>query len=121
MVIRELELERRGLRYWMADPNLWVPFEDGSSFGQWIDDSRTQANLEELGVSARDVDGYWAYEELFDQARRSLRKGERDTWLGDAPTREEIEELLGGDQTMIDLLFEASIADVLDDHSPTSA
>ena len=115
-VIRELELERRGLRYWMADPNLWVPFEDGTSFGQWIDDSRTQANLEELGVSARDVDGYWAYEELFDQARRRLRKGERDTWVGDSPTREELEELVGGDQTMIDLLFEASIGDVLDDH-----
>ena len=33
-VIQELELERRGLRYWMADPNLWVPFEDGTSFAQ---------------------------------------------------------------------------------------
>src|SRR5213080_67377 len=53
VVIRELELERRGLRYWMADPNLWVPFEDGTAFGQWLDDSRTQANLEELGVSPR--------------------------------------------------------------------
>jgi phytoene dehydrogenase-like protein len=115
-VIRELELERRGLRYWMADPNLWVPFEDGTSFGQWVDDSRTQANLEELGLSKRDIDGYWAYEELFDEVRRRLRKGERDTWVGDSPTREEIEELVGGDQTMIDLLFEASIADVLDDH-----
>jgi phytoene dehydrogenase-like protein len=116
VVIRELDLERRGLRYWMADPNLWVPFEDGTSFGQWLDDSKTQANLEELGVSKRDIEGYWAYEELFDQARRRLRKGARDTWLGDAPTREEIEELLGGDRTMIDLVFEASIADVLDDH-----
>ncbi|MET0927448.1 MAG: FAD-dependent oxidoreductase, partial [Solirubrobacterales bacterium] len=26
LVIDELELERRGLRYWVADPNLWVPF-----------------------------------------------------------------------------------------------
>ena len=116
VVIRELELERRGLRYWMADPNLWVPFEDGTSFGQWLDDSRTQGNLEELGVSARDIDGYWAYEEVFDQARRRLRKGERDTWVGDAPTRAEIEELLEGDRTLIDLVFEASIADVLDEH-----
>ena len=116
VIIRELELERRGLRYWMADPNLWVPFEGGTSFGQWLDDSKTQASLEELGVSARDIDGYWAYEELFDSARRRLRKGERDTWAGDAPTRAEIEELLEGDRTMIDLLFEASIADVLDDH-----
>ena len=85
---RELELERRGLRYWMADPNLWVPFEDGTSFGQWLDDSRTQANLEGLGVSKRDIEGYWAYEELFDDVRRRLRKGERDTWVGDSPTRE---------------------------------
>ena len=116
LVIRELELERRGLRYWMADPNLWVPFDDGTAFGQWLDHSRTQANLEELGVSAADIEGYWAYEELFDEVRRKLRQGERDTWVGEAPTRAEIEELLGSDRTMIDLVFEASIADVLDDH-----
>ena len=116
VVIRELELERRGLRYWMADPNLWVPFDDGTAFGQWLDHSRTQANLEELGVSAGDIEGYWAYEELFDEVRRKLRQGERDTWVGEAPTRAEIEELLGSDRTMIDLVFEASIADVLDDH-----
>jgi phytoene dehydrogenase-like protein len=115
LVIDELELRRRGLRYWMADPNLWVPFDDGTAFGQWLDPARTQANLEQLGVSARDIEGYWAYEELFDEARRRLRKGSRDTWVGDAPIRAEIEELLG-DQTMIDLVFEASIADVLDDH-----
>ncbi|HYY74232.1 MAG TPA: NAD(P)/FAD-dependent oxidoreductase, partial [Solirubrobacterales bacterium] len=67
-------------------------------------------------VSARDIEGYWAYEGLFDEVRRRLRKGERDTWVGDAPSRAEIEELLGGDAAMLDLLFEASIADVLDDH-----
>jgi phytoene dehydrogenase-like protein len=115
-VIRELELEQRGLRYWVADPNLWVPFPDGTSFGQFLDDDRTQANLSELGVSRRDIDGYWAYEEIFDETRKRLRKGERDTWVGDAPTRAEIEELLHGEQAMIDLVFEASIADVLDDH-----
>jgi phytoene dehydrogenase-like protein len=116
LVIRELELERRGLRYWVADPNLWVPFDDGSAFGQWLDDSKTQANLEELGVSAADIDGYWAYEELFDDVRKRLRKGARDTWVGDTPSRGEIEELLGGSREMIDLVFEASIADVLDQY-----
>src|SRR4029079_6987142 len=35
VVIDELGLRKRGLRYWMADPNLWVPFEDGTSFGQF--------------------------------------------------------------------------------------
>jgi len=116
LVIDELELERRGLRYWVADPNLWVPFDDGTAFGQWLDDDKTQANLEELGVSKSDIDGYWAYEELFDEVRRKLRKGARDTWVGDSPRRAELEELLDGNQEMIDLLFEASIADVLDEH-----
>lgn len=113
LVIDELELRRRGLRFFTADPNLWVPFEDGTAFGQFLDDERTRANLDALGVSEADQRGYWAYEELFDQTRIRLRKGEHDTWVGDAPTRGQIEELLD-DQEMVDLVFEDSIADVLD-------
>ena len=69
-----------------------------------------------MGLSAKDVEGYWAYEHLFDEIRRRLRTGERDTWVGESPTRAEIEELLRGDQTMIDVVFTASMAEVLDDH-----
>ncbi|MGE5408544.1 MAG: phytoene desaturase family protein [Syntrophothermus sp.] len=116
LVIRELDLRRRGLRVFVADPNLWVPFDDGTSFGQWLDDARTQANLEEMGISKKDIEGYWAYEELFDEARKRLRTGARDSWVGDTPTRPELEEMLHGEQEMIDLLFEASIADVLDEY-----
>ena len=116
LVIKELELRRRGFECYVADPNLWVPFEDGTAFGQWLDDAKTQANLEQLGVSKRDIEGYWAYEHLFDEIRRRLRTRGRDSWVGETPTREEIEELLHGEQTMIDIVFEASIADVLDDH-----
>ena len=116
LVITELGLKQRGLHFDVADPNLWVPFEDGTSFGQWLDDDRTNADLKALGVSAKDVEGYWAYEHLFDEIRRRLRKGERDTWLGESPTRAEIEELLKGEQTMIDVVFDASMAEVLDDH-----
>ncbi len=116
VVMRELDLRRRGLRFFVADPNLWVPFEDGTSFGQWLDDSHTQADLEAMGLSKRDIEGYWAYEELFDDVRRKLRTGARDSWIGDSPGRAELEEMLGGEQEMIDLLFEASIADVLDEY-----
>ena len=112
LVIDELQLRRRGLRFFTADPNLWVPFEDGTAFGQFLDDEKTKANLDALGVSEADQKGYWAYEELFDQTRIRLRKGERDTWVGDTPTRAQIEEILG-DQEMVDLVFEDSIADVL--------
>jgi phytoene dehydrogenase-like protein len=115
-VIRELDLRRRGFECYVADPNLWVPFDDGTSFGQWLDDNKTQQSLEDLEVSKKDIDGYWAYEHLFDEIRRRLRTGERDTWLGGTPTRDEIEELLKGEQTMIDVVFSASIAEVLDDH-----
>ncbi len=78
-MIRELALNRRGLHVHLADPNLWVPFEDGTSFGQWVDDARTQADLDALKVSAKDQAGYWAYEHLFDSIRLRLRTGERDT------------------------------------------
>ncbi|MCB0828165.1 MAG: NAD(P)/FAD-dependent oxidoreductase [Solirubrobacterales bacterium] len=114
LVIDELDLRKRGLRFFTADPNLWVPFEDGTAFGQFLDDQRTQANLDALGVSAGDQKGYWEYERLFDQVRIKLRKGARDTWVGDSPSRDEIEQILGGDREMIDLCFNDSIADVLE-------
>jgi phytoene dehydrogenase-like protein len=116
LVIRELDLKRRGFECFIADPNLWVPFDDGTAFAQWLDDGRTQQCLLDLDVSKKDIDGYWAYEHVFDEIRRRLRTGERDTWLGATPTRAEIEELLHGEQHMIDIVFSASIADVLDDY-----
>ncbi len=116
VVIQELQLRQRGLHVHVADPNLWVPFEDGTSFGQWLDDARTQRDLDDLKVSAADQQGYWAYEHLFDEIRKRLRTGERDTWIGESPSRAELEELLHGEQTMVDVVFEASIAEVLDDH-----
>ena len=112
-VIRELDLNRRGLEVYVADPQLWVPFEDGTAFGQWMDHERTVQGLKDIGVSSADIEGYLSYEKFFDDMRIKLRKGARDTWVGDSPTRAELEEILGN-QMMIDALFEASIADVLD-------
>jgi phytoene dehydrogenase-like protein len=83
VVIRELELRRRGYECYVADPNLWVPFADGTSFAQWLDPARTQAGLEALGCSKRDIEGYWAYEEIFDEIRKRLRTGARDSWQGE--------------------------------------
>ena len=114
VVIEELDLRRHGLEVFVADPNLWAPFEDGTSLAQWNDDAATQASLDALGLSPADVAGYWAYEQVFDEMRQLLRTRGRDSWIGESPTRDELEEMLGHDQWMIDILFEASIADVLD-------
>ncbi|MCW2879007.1 MAG: putative dehydrogenase/oxidoreductase [Sphaerisporangium sp.] len=114
-VIRDLRLHERGLEVYLADPQLWVPFDDGTVFAQWMDHDKTLAGLRGLGLSQKDIDGYFAYEDLFDQIRIRLRKGTRDTWAGDSPSRAELEELLGGEGLMTDVLFHASIADVLDE------
>jgi phytoene dehydrogenase-like protein len=114
LVIEELELKRHGYRVTPADPNLWCPFEDGTSFASWADDEQTAAAVAALDPG--DVDGYFAYEELFGRIRRVLRDPGRDAWLGDAPSRAELEERLGGDQEAIEVLFEASIAEVVERH-----
>ncbi|MGH9297279.1 MAG: phytoene desaturase family protein, partial [Acidimicrobiales bacterium] len=114
-VIDELSLQKRGLEYYVADPEAWTPFEDGTAFSQWVDDEKTAASLSAIGVSPADQAGYWAYGRLFDGIRRKLRTGTRDCWEGESPSRGEIEELLGRDQTMLDVVFTASIGEVLDD------
>jgi phytoene dehydrogenase-like protein len=115
LVISELGLHERGISIRIADPALFIPFDDGTALVDWADRERTAAGMRELGISERDIQGYREYDERFDRCRRLLRKGERDTWVGDSPSRAEIEELLGGEQDLIDILFNASIADVLDD------
>lgn len=115
VVIDELKLRERGLAYVVSDPEAWTPFEDGTAFSQWIDDARTKASLDGLGVSSRDRDGYFAYQRLFRDIRLKLRNGPRDCWIGDSPARAEIEELLGGEQLMIDVVFSASVKEVLDE------
>jgi phytoene dehydrogenase-like protein len=116
LVIDELDLRRRGLEIRVADPELYIPFEDGTAFAQFLDEDRTAAALHEAGFGEREISGLRDYNELFDRIRRLLRRGERDTWVGDSPSRSEIEELLGGERGLIDVVFEASISDVLDDY-----
>ncbi len=115
VVVRELDLERHGYRAIPADPGLWCPFQDGSSFASFLDEGRTVAHLRRNGFSDRDVRGVLAYDELFRRLRRLLREGPAgDTWRGPSPSREEIEGILGGDEELISVVFEESIADTLD-------
>jgi phytoene dehydrogenase-like protein len=116
LVIDELELRGRGLEIRVADPQLYIPFDDGSAFVQWLDEERTAAKMREAGFGERNVQGLRDYNERFDRIRRLLRSGDRDAWVGESPTRPEIESMLGGEQELIDVVFEASIAEVLDEH-----
>jgi phytoene dehydrogenase-like protein len=114
LVVNELGLERHGYRVVPADPNLWCPFADGTSFAEFIDDEATAAHMRANGFSDADVKGLLAYEDLFDRARLALRHGASgDTWVGSSPSRESLEEILG-DPELVSLVFEDSIVDVLD-------
>jgi phytoene dehydrogenase-like protein len=93
------------------------PFEDGSSLTQWLDEDRTAKEIHAL--APRDVDGYVAYVQLFRRIRSRLRAGgdpARDTWIGDAPDRAALDDLFGDDPEAREVLFEASIADVVERH-----
>ncbi|MBV8981990.1 MAG: NAD(P)/FAD-dependent oxidoreductase [Acidimicrobiia bacterium] len=112
LVIDELDLRRHGYRVHTIDPHIWCPFDDGSAFTMWHDDKKTAASID--AIAPGDVDGYFAYADLFGRIRDSLRNRTRDTWVGDAPTRDEIESLLGNDAEPIDVVFNAPIADVVE-------
>jgi len=112
LVVEELDLRRRGYVVEVVDPHLWCPFDDGTSIALWEDSERSAAAVAEVAPS--DVEGYLAYGALFGRIRRALRAGDRDTWVGDAPDRPALEELLAGDAEAIEVVFEASIADVVE-------
>jgi phytoene dehydrogenase-like protein len=114
LVIEELDLARHGYAVYVADPHLWCPFADGTSLALWDDPRRTAAAVAALAPG--DVDGYLAYEGLFRRLREALRRPGRDTWLGEAPGRAALEELVGHDPELVEVLFEASIADVVEAH-----
>jgi len=114
LVVSELELGRHGFDLVLLDPSLWCPFPDGSSVAVWSDVDRTLAGIADLSPS--DVEGYLAYEALFERIRRALRTGPRDAWVGDSPDRAELAELLAGDPEAQEVLLERAIADVVESH-----
>jgi phytoene dehydrogenase-like protein len=114
LVVDELGLRSHGYAVHHVDPHLWCPFEDGTALTLWDDDERSAAEVARLAPG--DVAGLLRYQALFARARRALREGPRDTWLGEAPGRAEIEDLLGHDSELVGLVFEDSIAEVVERH-----
>ena len=114
LVIAELDLPRHGYRAHVADPSSWCPFEDGESFTEWKDLRRTLAEVGRL--SPGDVEGYAAYQQVYERIRAQLRAPGRDTWLGPSPDRSEIEELVGHDPEAVEVLFEISVAELVERH-----
>ena len=117
LVVEELGLRQRGYRVQPVDPHLWCPFENGTALTLWDEPARTAASVAEIAPG--DVDGYLTYEALFGRLRRTLRGDYTegtDTWLGPSPARAELEERLGHDSKLTEILFHTPIADVIERH-----
>ena len=114
LVVAELDLRRHGFDLVLIDPSLWCPFPDGTSLAVYADAERTLAQVAALAPA--DVDGYRAYEALFERIRVALRTGPRDAWVGASPDRAGLAELLGGDAEALEALLHRSVADVVEEH-----
>jgi phytoene dehydrogenase-like protein len=113
LVIEELELARRGFEWTPAVNGLFVPFLDGQSIQLWDDDVLCEAEVRRL--APRDVAGWRAMNDVLRRLRDALRPaGERDVWIGEAPTREQIEARIGADNEARALLFEWSMAEFVE-------
>ncbi|MGA2535121.1 MAG: NAD(P)/FAD-dependent oxidoreductase [Terracidiphilus sp.] len=117
LVIEELELPRRGYVWTPAVNGLFVPFLDGSSIQLWDDDERCTAEVRALAPG--DVEGWRAMGDVIRRLRDALRPSEagdvsRDVWIGEPPTRDQLEDRLGNDEEAKSVLFDWSMAEFVE-------
>jgi phytoene dehydrogenase-like protein len=113
LVVSELNLPARGFQWSPAVNGLFVPFLDDSSIQLWDDDARCEEEIR--GFAPGDVEGWRAMSNVIRRLRDALRpEGDQDLWIGEPPTREQIEERLGGDEEARQVLIELSMAEFVE-------
>ena len=115
LVVQELDLPRRGFRWTPAANGLFVPFLDGSSVQLWDNDELCEAEIR--SISPEDVAGWKAMNAVIRRLRDALRPdGARDLWIGEAPTRDQIEDRLHHDEEARSLLFKWSMGEFVENY-----
>jgi phytoene dehydrogenase-like protein len=113
LVVKEMNLAERGFEWMPATNGLFVPFLDGSSVQLWDDDEQCAEEIRRFAPA--DAEGWRAISDVIRRLRDALRPaGEGDLWIGDAPTRQQLEERLGNDDEATQLLFEWSMAEFVE-------
>src|SRR5450631_4314446 len=113
LVIEELNLPALGYSWTPASNGLFVPFEDGSSVQLCDDDDASETELTRF--APRDVAGWRAMSGVIQRLRDAIRPaGERDLWIGEPPTQEQLEDRLGADKEARSLLFDWSMAEFVE-------
>jgi phytoene dehydrogenase-like protein len=113
LVVSELNLPERGFQWTPAVNGLFVPFLDESSIQLWDDDQRCEEEIRNL--APRDVEGWRAMNDVIRRLRDALRPAsDGDMWIGEPPTREQIEERLNKDEEAKHVLFDWSMAEFVE-------
>src|ERR1700677_4206131 len=113
LVVEELDLPKRGFHWTPAVNGMFVPFLDGTSVQLWDDDDACEAEIRRF--APHDVNGWKAMTAVVKRLRDALRPaGERDIWIGDAPTQVEIDARLGNDEEARNVLFHWSMAEFVE-------
>jgi phytoene dehydrogenase-like protein len=113
LVVEELNLPARGFDWTPATNGLFVPFLDGRSIQLWDDDAQCDAEVQRFAPG--DLEGFRAMSAVIRRLRDALRPpNEHDVWIGEAPTREQIEDRLGNDSEARAVLFDWSMAEFVE-------
>lgn len=113
LVVDELGLVDRGFEWTPASNGLFVPFLDGTSVQLLDDDEQCEKEIRQL--NSRDIEGWRAMGAVLTRLRDALRPaGSRDLWIGEAPSKDEIDDRLGGDEEARSLLFDWSMAEFVE-------
>ena len=113
LLVAELNLYERGFQWTPAVNGLFVPFVDGSSIQLWDDDEACAAEIRRFAPG--DVEGWRAMNDVIRRLRDALRpEGDRDAWIGDARTEEQVDERLGSDDEARHLLYDWSMAEFVE-------
>src|SRR5262249_32376876 len=112
-VIEELRTTDDGFRWTPASAGMFVPFEDGTSVQLWDDDARCEEEIVRLAPT--ELCGWRAFCDVKRRLRDALRpSGERDIWIGRAPTRDQLQRRIGDDPEARRVLFEWSMVEYLE-------
>ncbi len=113
LVVSELALPERGFQWTPAVNGLFVPFLDGSSIQLWDNDERCEAEIRNFAPG--DVEGWRAMSDVLRGLRDALRpSGDGDLWIGEPPSREQIEGRLGKDEAAKHVLLDWSMAEFVE-------
>lgn len=113
LVVEELDLPARGFRWTPAVNGLFVPFLDGSSVQLWDDDAKCDAEIARFAPP--DLEGWRAMSDVIRRLRDALRPaGKHDTWIGDAPSEQEMDARLGNDKEARSVLYDWSMAEFVE-------